>query len=363
MQIFFCAALFYACSFLFSLCSYHHYVKGDLSMLIIVFQSFVVLGCIESCRQCSSRSSSNTVNNNSSNNAFATTSTTIITAGITATKSNQKRSFIIPIVTLRHNNTQSLQYTSSSLFTGSFFSFMLVTGMMALHYNSLSMIIVSRNVANLVLMVGDYIAFRKPPDVYVAMIYCMLLAGAIVAALKQHTFSVTRIGLLWMMANCICTAGYILCMKHFITNMFVVTSKNSNNSVIPMTQHQLSSPPTSGSTNKITGMIYSIIFIHNALCIVFLLPAAYMMGEVSLFVESTAIHTTEYASKTIIAGVLCFIFNYALLNCLEQQSTHTKQHQTTNTSCNTGSSIPSHSPQQNQRCPSISERRTKKMLV
>jgi hypothetical protein len=324
-------------------------VKGDLSILIIVFQSFVVLGCIESCRQCS-RSS----HTGSSTSTYATTTT--ITTGISATKSNQKRSSILPVVSFRSSNTQSLNSTSVSLFTGLFFSFMLVTGMMALHYNSLSMIIVSRNVANLVLMVGDYIAFRKPPDVYVAMIYNMLLAGAIIAALKQHTFSVTRIGLLWMMANCISTAGYILCMKHFITSMFV---SSKNNSVIPLTQHQLSSPPTSGSTNKITGMIYSIIFIHNALCIVFLLPAAYMMGEVSLFVESTAIHTTEYASKTIIAGVLCFIFNYALLNCVEQQSTYTKQHHT-NTSCT--SSIPPHS-QQNQRRPSISERRTKKILV
>ena len=328
--------------------SYHHYVKGDLSILIIVFQSVVVLGCIESCRQCSRSSGNNT-------NAYTTTS---ITTGISATKSNQKRSSILPIVTLRSNNAQSLNYTASSLFTGLFFSFMLVTGMMALHYNSLSMIIVSRNVANLVLMIGDYIAFRKPPDVYVAMIYNILLAGAIIAALKQHTFVVTQIGLLWMMANCISTAGYILCMKHFITNMFL-SSTSKNSGVMPLTQHQLSSPPTAGATNKITGMIYSIIFIHNALCILFLLPAAYMMGEVSLFVESTAIHTTEYASKTIIAGVLCFIFNYALLNCVEQQSTHAKQHHT-NTICT--SNAPPHS-QQNQRRPSISERRTKKLLL
>jgi hypothetical protein len=126
--------------------------------MIIIFQSVIVLGCIESCRPWNRRSCSNS-------------------------KSNQKR-----------NNSLSLQYTTSSLCTGLFFSAMLVTGMVALHYNTLSMIIVSRNVANLVLMAGDYIAFRKPPDKYVATIYNILLAGAIFAALKQHTFSVTRIG-------------------------------------------------------------------------------------------------------------------------------------------------------------------------
>ncbi len=272
-----------------------------------------MLGCIESCRHWNRNSGSSSIT--------------------VSTKSDQK---------LQSYYSRSLHYTVSSLFTGLFFCVMLVTSMSALHYNSLSMIIVSRNVANLVLMVGDYIAFRKPPDVYVAMIYTSLLAGAIVAALKQHTFVVTQIGLLWMIANCISTAGYILCMKHFITTA-LLSSTSNNISTITLTQQH----PSSGTTNKIAGMIYCIISMHNTLCIVILLPAAYMMGEISLFVESTAIHTTEYASKTIVAGLLCFVFNYALLNCVEQQSTYTKQHHTT------GIAITNISPhsQQNQRRP------------
>ena len=297
-------------------------------MLIIIFQSTIVLGCIESCRQWNR------------NIGSGSSSTTV------GTKSDQK---------LHIYYSRSLYYTVSSLLTGLFFCVMLVTSMSALHYNSLSMIIVSRNVANLVLMVGDYIAFRKPPDVYVTMIYTSLLAGAIFAAVKQHTFVVTQIGLLWMIANCISTAGYILCMKHYITTA-LLSSTSNNICTIPLTQQY----PLHGTTNKITGMIYSIISMHNTLCIVILLPAAYMMGEISLFVESTAIHTTEYASRTIVAGVLCFVFNYALLNCVEQQSTCTKQQQHHATGiASTNTSLHS---QQNQRRPSISERRTRKLL-
>jgi hypothetical protein len=319
--------------------SYHHYVDGDLSILIIIFQSVIVLGCIESCRQWN-----RTVCTSSSNTYETTTTTT--SAGVT--KANPKRN-TAPL---------SLHYTTSSLCAGLFFSAMLVTGMVALHYNTLSMIIVSRNVANLVLMVGDYIAFRKHPDLYVATIYNILLAGAIIAALNQHTFYVTQVGLLWMIANCICTAVYILCMKQFITTTYPTQSSACNNYIngsIPLTQQQVSFT-SSGPSKKIPGMIYSIIYIHNALCILFLLPAAYLLGEVSLFVESTAIHTTEYASKTVVAGVLCFIFNYALLNCVGQQSTHVQY------TTNVGIHKSAHSQQMHRR-PSISELRSKNVLV
>lgn len=59
-----------------------------------------------------------------------------------------------------------------------------------------------------------------------------------------------------------------------------------------------------------------MIFVNNVLCIAFLLPAAYAMGEISLFLETTAIRTTEYATKTLLAGFVCFFFNFALLNCV-----------------------------------------------
>ena len=290
----------------------------------------IVLGCIESCRQWN-RSICN------SSNTYGTKT------GCSVTKSDQNR-----------NNTSFLRNTASSLCTALFFSTMLVTGMVALHYNTLSMIIVSRNVANLVLMVGDYMVFRKHPDLYAATVYNILLAGAIIAALKQHTFSVTRIGLLWMMANCICSAAYILCMKHFITTTYPThqsSTCNSNNGIIPLKQSQFSFS-SSGTTNKIAGTMCSIIFMHNALCILFLLPAAYIMGEISLFAESTAIHTTEYARKTVIAGVLCFVFNYALLNCVDQQNSYKQYH------TNVSNNLSVHSNQISRR-PSISERRSK----
>lgn len=318
---------YFCCSVLLILSSYHHYVDGDLSILIIIFQSVIVLGCIESCRQW--------------NRSMYATATPTGSTG-SATKSNQNR-----------NSTTSLQYASSSFFTGIFFCTMLVTGMVALHYNTLSMIIVSRNVANLVLMVGDFIAFRTTPDIYVATIYNLLLAGAIIAALKQHTFFVTQIGLLWMMANCICTAAYILCMKQFITTMYLSSTCNNHNGSFPFTQQSSST----ATTNKISDMIYSIIFRHNAMCIVLLLPAAYIMGEISLFLQSKAIHTTENAGKTVIAGVLCFIFNYALLNCVGQQSTQAKQNHTI-ASTNSFAHL-----QQNHRRPSMSESRTKNALA
>jgi hypothetical protein len=331
--------------------SYHHYVDGDLSILMIIFESIIVLICLEACRHLD-RNTTTTIPPSILMTSCMTKSPTVSTTEFVHSSSN-------------HTAFWSMQYMSM-IRTGSFFSIMLVTGLVALHCNSLSMIIVSRNVANLVLLVGDYIAFGKFPDVYVATIYNLLLAGAIVAALRQHTFTVTRTGLLWMIANCISTSGYILSLKQLLTthtktattNTITNNSNDGNDTNIGHLSTPQPALQPSVTPNK--SMRYGIIFVNNVSCIMLLLPAAYVLGEISLFAKATAVHTTEYASKTILAGFLCFLFHYALLNCVEQSTIihHPVDLSSGDTSKNTLQQL-----LLQQRRPSISDRRLKKILV
>jgi hypothetical protein len=199
--------------------------------------------------------------------------------------------FIYPSLTIRDIITK---WTPLNLF----FCAMLVTGMAALQTNSLSMIIVSRNIANLILMFGDFCAFGNRPDSIVLSICFMLLAGAVVAAWRQSHLQTTSLGLQWMAGNCVTTVGYILCMKQ-------ISKTATTTAALP-------------SAVKLSR--FGMVFVNNALCIAFLLPAAYAMGEISLFVETTAIHTSEYATKNLLAGLVTFFFNFALLNCVWQST-------------------------------------------
>jgi hypothetical protein len=187
---------------------------------------------------------------------------------------------------------------------------MLVTGMASLHTNTLSMIIVSRNVANLLQMVGEALLMRKRPDRIMAAIYTVLLAGAVGAAWKRNDFHLcTRDGLLWMAAHCTCTSAYVVSMKQC-----AAATVNGGNQV-----------PSSTHSNKLP--LLNIIFVNHVLCILLLLPAAFAMGEVQLFAETTAIHTTEYATKIVLAGLLCFLLSFALMHCVEPGPTSSHEPQ------------------------------------
>jgi hypothetical protein len=162
------------------------------------------------------------------------------------------------------------------------------------------MIIVSRNVANLLQMVVEAMLMGKRPDRRMAAVYSVLLAGAIGAAWKHRHFHIcTREGLLWMAAHCVCTSAYVISMKQCAA----------------ATMNGGSQAPSSNHDNKFSLM--GIVFVNHALCILFLLPAAYAMGEIQLFMETTAIHTTEYAMKIVLAGLLSFLFNVALMHSVE----------------------------------------------
>jgi GDP-mannose transporter len=164
-----------------------------------------------------------------------------------------------------------------------FFCGMLFTGMASLASNSVPMVTVFKNVTNVATTAGDYFFFGNRAEPLVLAAFGVMLFGAIAAA--GNDISVTSTGLFWMATNCITTSGYVLYMKH-------------------ATQHVKLSK-------------FGMVYVNNVLCVFFLLPAAMVMGEVTIFLTSDRIHTLAYFSKNFWAGFVGFFLNFASLNCVQ----------------------------------------------
>ena len=164
-----------------------------------------------------------------------------------------------------------------------FFCGMLFTGMASLQTNSVPMVTVFKNITNVMTTAGDYFLFGNKPEMLVGAAFGVMLLGAVAAA--WNDISVTTTGLFWMLANCVCTSGYVLYMKF-------------------ATQHVKLSK-------------FGMVLINNVLCTVFLLPVALVMGQVNLVSETPQLHTIDYAFKNLFAGFVGFFLNFASLNCVQ----------------------------------------------
>lgn len=163
-----------------------------------------------------------------------------------------------------------------------FFCAMLFTGMESLEHNSVPMVTVFKNITNIVVTMGDYYFFGTTVDSLIICAFGVMLGGAMLAAKNDHEIS--SIGLFWMAFNCLATAGYILYMKFATKN--VKLSK------------------------------FGMVFYNNVLCTVFLLPVTLFNGEMTVFRETAALHTTDYFAKNSFAGFVGFFLNFASLNCV-----------------------------------------------
>lgn len=165
-----------------------------------------------------------------------------------------------------------------------FFCAMLFTGMASLQHNSVPMVTVFKNITNILIAAGDFYFFNTPSEFLVKAAFGVMLLGAVLAA--KNDASVSFVGLFWMVMNCCATAGYILYMKF--------------------------------ATKTIKLSKFGMVFYNNLLCTILLLPVTILNGELALFANTTAIHTTDYGMKNAFAGFVGFFLNFASLNCVER---------------------------------------------
>jgi GDP-mannose transporter len=163
-----------------------------------------------------------------------------------------------------------------------FFCLMLFTGMASLQFNSVPMVTIFKNVTNITTTAGDYVFFGNKPEFLVVVAFGIMLGGAVAAA--WNDISISFLGLFWMLLNCLSTSGYVIYMKH--------------------------------ATKTVELSKFGMVFYNNVLCVLFLLPVAIARGETQVFLTTPAIHTTDYYTKNLFAGMLGFMLNFASLNCV-----------------------------------------------
>lgn len=163
-----------------------------------------------------------------------------------------------------------------------FFCLMLFTGMASLQHNSVPMVTIFKNLTNILTCYGDYKLFGTSVERLVMMAFGVMLGGAVLAA--WNDIYITSLGLFWMSLNCISTSGYVLYMKYATKN--VKLSK------------------------------FGMVYYNNLLCVAFLLPVSYAMGQVHLLATTKALHTFDYLTKNVYAGLVGFLLNFASLSCV-----------------------------------------------
>jgi len=165
-----------------------------------------------------------------------------------------------------------------------FFCGMLFTGMASMQHNSVPMVTVFKNITNIMTTIGDCILYGAGIELLVMAAFGIMLLGAVFAA--RNDADVTQTGLFWMLGNCLCTSGYVLYLKY--------------------------------ATKTVKLSKFGMVFYNNVLCTCFLLPVTIFNGELSMFLNTSALHTVDYAVKNWFARFVGFFLNFASLNCVAQ---------------------------------------------
>lgn len=155
----------------------------------------------------------------------------------------------------------------------------------SLQHNSVPMVTVFKNIANIFTAVGDMIFFKSPIEPLVRLSFGIMLLGAMAASSDS---SVSSIGLMWMLSNCVCTSGYCLYMKF--------------------------------ATKTIKMSKFGMVYCNNVLATVLLLPVVVLNGEVAEFMSRPDLHTLTYLQHNFFAGFVGFFLNFASLNCVAATS-------------------------------------------
>lgn len=209
----------------------------DINILIVIFQAIIAVGCVEGCKH---------IGNWVEYPSF--------------------------------NLDTAKQWAPVNIF----FCAMLFTGMASLQHNSVPMVTIFKNLANIVTATGDYYFYGNPTNTLIIVSFSITLSGAVFAA--WHDISITGMGLFWMTMNCLSTSGYVLYLKY--------------------------------ATNHVKLSKFGMVYYNNLLCLIFLLPVAYYNNQLHKFATHNQFHSVKYMLATAFAGCMGFFLNFASLHCV-----------------------------------------------
>lgn len=170
-----------------------------------------------------------------------------------------------------------------------FFVSMLSTGFLSLKYLNVPMVTIFKNLTNVGIMWGEWHFYGAHISKGAALSCFIMILGAFLAAANDITFS--AVGYFWMVMNCLCTAGYVLYMKH--------------------------------ATKTVRLAKFGMVFYNNLLSLPILLGGAALRGEFAVLTRTEELHTMPYLTLSLYAGLVGFFLNLATLWCVSNNSATT----------------------------------------
>ena len=158
---------------------------------------------------------------------------------------------------------------------------MLFSGFISLIYVSVPMVTITKNLANIITVFGEYYLFGEPLSYLTLLSVFIMVVGAVLAGANDLEFNFY--GYVWMAINCVFTSGYVLYMRYASTSI-----------KLPR---------------------FGMVYYNNLLSIALLLPICLFRDEFSVLADPD-IMTLPFVASNVIAGVLGFYLNFASLWCV-----------------------------------------------
>jgi len=162
-----------------------------------------------------------------------------------------------------------------------FFIGMLFSGFISLVYVSVPMVTITKNLANIITVLGEYYLFGEPLSFLTLLSVAIMVIGAVLAGANDLEFNFY--GYVWMAINCVFTSGYVLYMRFASTSI-----------KLPR---------------------FGMVYYNNLLSCALLLPICIFRNEFAVLLDPE-IMTMPFVASNIIAGVLGFYLNFASLWCV-----------------------------------------------
>ena len=173
------------------------------------------------------------------------------------------------------------------------FVLMLQTGLMSIGLVAVPMVTVFKNLTNIFTVTGDRIFFGQKVGGGVILSLALMSSGALLAA--AHDLSFDPVGYIYMLANCLCTSGYVLLMRWRTTDKSLKLGK--------------------------IGMVYY----NNLLAIFTSLPFAFAMGEGAVVAEHwrDTFSTSYFLVVCVLSSMVGAALNFSAYWCVSSTSATT----------------------------------------
>lgn len=174
---------------------------------------------------------------------------------------------------------------------------MVWSGFHSLKNLSVPMVTVLKNSTNFLVLIGDWVVFRKQYGLGVWAAVCLIVMSSVLGGLTDLSFSWK--GYMWQGFNCVCSASYSLYLKVAMEQLAVLTGNPKG-------------------LEESTMVLY-----NNLLALPWVFMIMIMFGETNTILQEPALYDPKFILASILSGILAFSISFASLFFLSNTTAST----------------------------------------